>query len=256
MKNILCLGDIISTNGCDFIRKKLPSFKRDNNIDIVIANGENSADRNGISPQSADHLFDSGVDIITTGNHVFKRKDVYDYLERNDCVIRPANYPKGTVGNGYYLYDGGSFSLLVINLLGVAFLEPLRCPFEVADEIIAKSDTKNIIIDFHAESTGEKKALAHYLDGRISLLYGTHTHVQTADEQILPKGTAYITDIGMTGAINSILGIVPECIITRYKNRMPTIFEVDTGKTQIDGIFVSLNEKTGKCSEIKRINIS
>lgn len=255
MKKILCLGDIVSTNGCDFLRKKLPSYKRDNDIDIVIANGENSAERNGVSPESADSLFASGVDIITTGNHVFKKKEIYSYLERNESLIRPANYPKGTVGNGYCLYDGGSFSILVINMLGVAFLEPLRCPFEVADEIISKFDTKNIIIDFHAESTGEKKSLAYYLDGKISLLYGTHTHVQTSDEQILPKGTAYITDIGMTGGINSILGIVPECVINRYKNRMPTIFEVDTGKTQIDGIIVMLDEKTGKCNEIKRVNI-
>lgn len=245
----------MSSNGCDFLRKKLPNFKRENNIDIVIVNGENSAVGNGISPQSADDLFVSGADIITTGNHVFKKKEIYSYLEQNESVLRPANYPKNTVGNGYYLYDGGSFSLLVISMLGVAFLEPLRCPFEVADEIISKFDTKNIIIDFHAESTGEKKSLAYYLDGKISLLYGTHTHVQTADEQILPKGTGYITDVGMTGGINSILGIKPECIIKRYKDRLPTVFEVDEGKSQIDGIIVTIDEKNGKCSEIKRINI-
>lgn len=252
---IFIIGDIISQIGCDFLRERLPSFKRDKKIDIVIANGENSAVGNGILPSSANFLLDSGVDVITTGNHVYKRREIYSYLDENEQVIRPANFPDSCNGKGYFLYDGGSYQLLVINLLGVSFMEPLESPFDTVDKILNNVNAKYTIVDFHAEATGEKKALGYYLDGRVSAVVGTHTHIQTADEQLLPKGTGYITDIGMTGPIDSVLGVASESIIARFKSHMPTKFEIADGRCQLDGVIVDLDEKTGLCNEIKRVNL-
>lgn len=257
LMKIFIIGDVISQIGCDFLREKLPQFKHSEHIDIVIANGENSAVGNGILPSSATFLLDSGVDIITTGNHIFKRREIYSFLDENEQVIRPANFPDECNGKGYYLYDGGSFQLLVINLLGVSFMEPLNNPFDIIDDILGDNNlkAKYIIVDFHAEATGEKKALGYYLDGRVSAVVGTHTHIQTADEQILPKGTGYITDLGMTGPVNSVLGVSAESIISRYKTHMPTRFEVADGKCQLDGVVVDLDDKTGLCKNIKRVNL-
>ncbi|MEG0691560.1 MAG: TIGR00282 family metallophosphoesterase [Oscillospiraceae bacterium] len=252
---ILMIGDVISQVGCDFLRERLPQFKRDNSIDIVIANGENSAVGNGILPSSATFLLDSGVDVITTGNHVYKRREIYSYLDETPQVIRPANFPCCCNGNGYYLYDGGSFQLLVINLIGVSFMEPVASPFDVIDDILAQVSAKYVLVDFHAEATGEKKALGYYLDGKVSAVVGTHTHIQTADEQILPKGTGYITDLGMTGPIDSVLGVCPDSIIQRFKTHMPTRFEVAEGKCQLDGVILNLDEKNGSCKSITRINV-
>ncbi len=252
---ILMIGDVVSQIGCDFLRERLPQFKRQNSIDVVIANGENSAVGNGILPASATFLLDSGVDIITTGNHVYKRREIYSYLDETPQVIRPANFPDCCNGNGYYLYDGGSYQLLVINLIGVSFMEPVNNPFVVIDDILAEVKAKYVLVDFHAEATGEKKAMGYYLDGKVSAVVGTHTHIQTADEQVLPNGTGYITDLGMTGPIDSVLGVCPENIITRFKTHMPTRFEVAEGKCQLDGVMLTLDEKTGLCKSITRINL-
>ena len=252
---ILMIGDVVSQIGCDFLRERLPQYKREHAIDIVVANGENSAVGNGILPSSATFLLDSGVDVITTGNHVYKRREIYNYLEETPQVIRPANFPTSCAGNGYYLYDGGSFQLMVINLQGVSFMEPLSSPFEVVDDILSKVSAKYILVDFHAEATGEKKALGYYLDGRVSAVVGTHTHIQTADEQILPQGTGYITDLGMTGPIESVLGVSPQSIITRFKTHMPTRFETAEGNCQLDGVVLELDPKTGGCNAITRINL-
>lgn len=252
---ILMIGDVISQIGCDFLREKLPQFKRENAVDIVIANGENSAVGNGILPTSATFLLDSGVDVITTGNHVYKRREIYSYLDETEQVIRPANYPDCCNGKGYYLYDGGSFQLMVINLLGTSFMEAVDNPFDVVDSILEKESAKYILVDFHAEATGEKKAMGYYLDGKVSAVVGTHTHIQTADEQILPKGSGYITDLGMTGPIDSVLGVCPESIITRFKTHMPTRFETAEGRCQLDGVLLTLDEKTGLCKSITRVNL-
>ncbi|MFZ2539485.1 MAG: TIGR00282 family metallophosphoesterase [Oscillospiraceae bacterium] len=252
---ILMIGDVVSQIGCDFLRERLPQFKRENSIDIVIANGENSAVGNGILPASANFLLDSGVDVITTGNHVYKRREIYSYLDENPQVIRPANFPDCCNGKGYYLYDGGSYQLLVINLIGVSFMEPVNSPFDVIDDILTQVSAKYVLVDFHAEATGEKKAMGYYLDGKVSAVVGTHTHIQTADDQILPKGTGYITDLGMTGPIDSVLGVCPESIITRFKTHMPTRFEVAEGKCQLNGVILTLDEKKGLCKSIIRINL-
>lgn len=255
MRKILCIGDVISQIGCDYLKLKLPGYRHENGIDVVMANGENSAVGNGILPVSADFLLTCGVDVITTGNHVFKRREILPYFENSDCVIRPLNYPSSCIGRGSYIYDGGGFSVAFVNLLGTAFMEAMDCPFDVIDAFLEKNETKIVVVDFHAEATGEKKAMAYYLDGRVSLLVGTHTHIQTNDAQILPQKTGYITDLGMTGPIHSVLGVVPENIIARYKTKMPTRFETAEGECRLEGVVAEIDEKTGSCISIEAIRI-
>lgn len=253
---IMMIGDVIAQTGCDFLRAHLPAVKRLYGVDVVIANGENSAVGNGILPHSADFLLDSGVDVVTTGNHAYKRREIYAYLDETPQVIRPANYPPGSPGNGYYLYDGGSFTLLVVNLLGVSFLEPLENPFDTIERILRENPARYTVVDFHAEATGEKRAFGFYLDGRVSVVAGTHTHVQTADEQVLPKGTGYITDLGMTGPIQSVLGVNPECIIHRLRTHMPTRYEVSEDEPcAMEGAIFTLDERSGLCVDVERVQI-
>jgi len=253
--NILCIGDVIGSGGLACLVKHLPSLKKTKGIDVVIVNGENSSDSNGITPDSANALFSAGIDVITTGNHVWRRREIYSYLDENEFIIRPANYPKTSPGKGFCVLDFGSFQLAVINLLGTVYTESLACPFETADNILAELPTKNIIVDFHAETTSEKRALAEYLDGRITALFGTHTHVQTADEQILKKGTGFITDLGMTGPSDSVLGVKTDIIIERLKNKMPGRFELADGECQINGIIFEISPKDGKTARVERVNI-
>lgn len=257
---ILMIGDIISQVGCDFLRRKLPQIKLESNVDFVVANGENSAVGNGILPTSAEFILDCGVDVITTGNHVFKRFEIQNYLDEHPQVIRPANFPGEVFGNGYYLYDAGSYTIGVVSLLGTSYMEPLMCPFKTMDLILEEisqrvGGCKYILVDFHAEATGEKKALAYYLDGRVSAVVGTHTHVQTADEQILDKGTGFITDLGMTGPYKSVLGVNPNCVINRLKTHLPTRFEVADSACQLEGVLLDLSSKTGLCEKITRVQV-
>lgn len=257
--NILSIGDIVSSEGCGFLRSKLPRLKKEKNIDIVIANGENSADGNGILPHSANHIFSSGVDIITTGNHAFRRKEIYSLFNENDYLIRPANYPNNTTpGKGYCILDLRFTKICVINLMGTIYLENLNCPFRTIDEILDLDEVKDTdikIVDFHAEATAEKRALGFYLDGRVSAIYGTHTHIQTADECILENGTAYITDLGMTGVINSVLGVTKETSIARMKNKLPIRFEQAKGPCKMDCILTNIEYKSGKALSIERLQI-
>lgn len=255
MLNVLFIGDVIGQPGCEFLRERLPQLKKQYQVDIAIVNGENSAVGNGILPGSADYLLDSGADVVTSGNHVFKRWEISDYLEEHPQVIRPANYPSCCPGNGYYLYDGGSYQFCVINLLGNVFMEPIENPFYKLDFILKTVKANYYFVDFHAEATGEKKALAYYVDGRVSGFVGTHTHVQTADEQILPGGTGFISDVGMTGPKESVLGINPQNVIHRYLTHMPTRFEVQNIPCQLNGVLMQIVKKTGKCNKIQRINL-
>ena len=191
--NILAIGDVVGSTGCEFLRSRPPTLKKLKGIDLVIANGENSADGNGILPASADHLFDSGVDVITTGNHTFRRKEIYEYLDRRENIIRPVNYPEGTPGRGVCIYDMGRIQVAVVNLMGTVFMENLSVPFYKLDEIVKAPDLPRIVLgDFHADATWEKRALAFYADGRGSGIYGTLTHVQLVDELLMPKQTAHI----------------------------------------------------------------
>ena len=251
--NILFLGDVIGEAGCKLVQRTLPELKRKHQVDVCIINGENSAEGNGITPDSADMLFSAGADVITTGNHVLRRREVYDLLDRQTGVIRPANYHKSVPGSGVYMVDLLRWQLCVINIQGQTYMEPCDNPFEKMDELLKNISTKNIFVDFHAEATSEKIAMGHYLDGRVSAVIGTHTHVQTADERILPNSTAYMTDAGMCGGKNSVLGVKKELIIKRFIDHMPVRHEYDPKDCEIHGCLVSVDEKTGKAQKIQRI---
>ncbi len=253
---ILAIGDIVGSIGCRYLREQLPALKKREGIDLVIANGENSADGNGFTPSSAEYIFSSGVDVITGGNHTFRRRESYDTLENCPSLIRPANYPSTAPGRGYTVYDLGSRQAAVINLMGCMFMEALDDPYAVIERILREIDTPIILLDFHAEATAEKLALAYYLDGRISAMFGTHTHVQTSDERILPGGTGYITDVGMTGPYESVLGVKPELSIRKFKDKLPVRFELADGRCRMDCILFTIDEKTGRTTAVKRMEFS
>ena len=236
--------------------KKLPDFRRRNNIDVCIANGENSAKGNGVTPKSCNMMLDSGVDLITLGNHTYKRVEIMDYLDRDVPVVRPYNYPDGAPGRGVGIIDKGRYRVAVINMLGTVFSEPLGNPFSAIDNALKETDgCKTVIVDFHAEATAEKKALGYYLDGRVSAVFGTHTHVMTADATIMPKGTAYITDIGMTGPKQSVLGVKPEISIEWLRTGMPARFDTAEGECMMNGCVFEFDNKTGKAISIEPVTI-
>ena len=257
---LLAIGDVCGSIGCDEVRRILPGLKKSKKIDMVIINGENSADGNGVLPESAEALFACGADVITGGNHSLRRKQVYDYLDENEFILRPHNLPDAETGKGICLVDLGYATVAVINLSGKIYLERsgASCPFKAADELIEQAKeagAKVIAVDFHAEATSEKRALALYLDGRISAFFGTHTHVQTADEQILNEGTGYITDLGMTGPINSVLGVKSEIIINRLKDGDPSKFRLADGECSLCGCIFDIDVKSGRTVGIERIAI-
>ncbi len=255
--NILAIGDVVAKVGCNFLRDKLSKLKEIKEIDLVIANGENSADGNGITPYSAKQLFSAGVDVITTGNHAFRRKEVYEELNRNPYIIRPINYPKRTTpGKGSCIINVKGINVRIINLIGNVYIDSFACPFLAMDEILEKDKEPIItIVDFHAEATAEKRAMGFYLDGRISAIFGTHTHIQTADQTILEKGTGYITDLGMTGTIDSVLGVKKELSIRKMKEKMPVRFETSIGECKMDCVVFNIDEQTGKTKAISRLQI-
>lgn len=254
--NILVLGDVVSDTGCEFVRKKLPAFKKLKGIDFCIANGENSASGNGVTPYSADYLFTSGVDVITLGNHTYKRREVYDYLDDCEEIIRPYNFPSVNPGKGYTIVDIGFCKIAVISLMGVMFMESLDNPFNAIDKALKEiqGETNIILVDFHAETTSEKKAMGFYLDSRVSAVFGTHTHVLTADNRVLSGGTGYITDIGMCGVIDSVLGVDTNTIINKFKTNMPARFDSAKGNCMINGCIFTIDEKTGKCTHTEIVN--
>lgn len=255
---ILAVGDVCSDAGCNRLLSALPRFKKENGVDFTVVNGENSAASNGISKQSAELLLSAGADVISGGNHTLNRKDFRPLLDENERLLRPHNLPNAEYGSGYCIVDMGFAKIAVINLLGQIYLDMpgAENPFLCADTLInkAKADGANIIlVDFHAEATSEKRALGFYLDGKVSALFGTHTHVQTNDAQVLPKGTAYITDLGMSGAVNSVLGIEPEIIIERLKNGEKGRFVSAEGESVIEGMLFEVDMKSGKALWAKAV---
>ena len=257
---ILTVGDVCGSIGCEYVRKVLPALKKNKNIDAVIINAENSADGNGTTRESAEYLLNLGAHTLTGGNHSLRRPEFYDFLDQSDCVLRPHNLGDDKSGKGYCLLDFGRTLVAVINLSGKIYLEKMNadCPFKCADELVEKGKqdgAKIIIVDFPAEATSEKRALGLYLDGKVSAFFGTHTHIQTADEQILQNGTGYITDIGMTGPIDSVLGVKKEIIINRLKSNDMSKFELANGECSLNGCIFEIDEKTGKTTRIERINI-
>ena len=254
--NILIIGDIVGQSGVNKIKNDLPNLIKEKNIDFVIANGENSSDGMGITSKIFKELIACGVNVITMGNHTWGKKDIFNIID-NKNLIRPANYPKDIPGNGYGIFDYNGKKIAVINLIGRASMNVLSDnPFIKADEIInkIKDETDIIIIDFHAEATAEKIAMGYNLENRVSCVFGTHTHVQTADEKILDSGMAYITDVGMTGPSESVLGLKKEIAVHRFKTGEWTHYECSTNKAIFNAIEIEYDDNTKKAVSIKRIN--
>ncbi len=252
---LLLIGDVVGKVGRRALRQTLPALVGGEEIDLVVANGENAAGGIGITVRTAEEIFQAGVDCITTGNHVWKKKEITGYLEAEPRIVRPANYPPGVPGRGGALIETkGGVPVGVINLQGRVFMQPIDCPFRVALREVEwlKPRAKVIIVDFHAEATSEKIALGWFLDGKVSAVVGTHTHVQTADERILPGGTAYITDLGMTGPTDSVIGMRREGIIARFLDGLPQPFEVAGNGVELQGVVVEIAE-TGQATTIRRI---
>lgn len=255
--NILVLGDVVNSEGCQFLRKNLSAFKKLKAIDFCIANGENSADGNGITPDSAQSLFSAGVDFITTGNHVYRRKEIYDLLDESGFIIRPCNYPSQNPGAGSQIVDCGFYSIGIINVMGTMYMENLENPFHAVTREIEKiRDKTNIIfVDFHAEATSEKKALGFFLDGKVTAMFGTHTHVLTADNTVLQGGTGYITDVGMCGVKESVLGVDKNIIIEKFRFNMPARFDKAQGRAMANGCIFTVDRQSGKCTSTELVSL-
>ncbi len=254
--NILAVGDTVGSSGVRHLTEKLWSIRKYYDIDLTIVNGENSADGNGMLPQSADDLIAAGADVVTGGNHSFRRREVYSYLDDSKACIRPANMPSTAPGFGYSIYESGGKSTLVINLLGTVYMESLESPFICVDRILEQNRGKYdfAVVDIHAEATSEKAALARYLDGRVNIVFGTHTHVPTADTRILPKGTGFVTDLGMVGVSESILGVSCDTIIEKFLTHMPTRFNQAEGEVIADAVVFGIDRESGKCVSVERIS--
>ncbi len=254
---ILVVGDIVGEGGVKKLQETLPNLKKDKNIDFVIVNGENSADGMGITHKIFRNIIESGADVVTMGNHTWGKKDIFNFIDDFQLLV-PANYPKGVVGNRYGVYEAKGKKIGVINLLGRTGMNVLtENPFIIVEEIINKIKSKAdiIIIDFHAEATAEKIAMGYHLDGKVNILFGTHTHVQTADEKIMEKGTGYITDIGMTGPINSVIGMDVKASIKRFKTTLPEKYRVAEGKNMFNGCIFDINDENCRVEKIERIKL-
>ena len=254
---ILIIGDVVGSVGVEHLKSKLRRVKDTlGGIDLTVANGENASEIHGVSAAAAREIFDAGVDLITLGNHTYGRKDICALLSDEQNIIRPANYPPLCPGGGYTTLNVDGYRILCMNVLGTALMEPLACPFETIDKILdrEKGGYDLSLLDVHAEATSEKIALARYFDGRINIIFGTHTHVPTADEQILPHGTAYITDVGMTGPVNGVIGSDADSVIERFRTRIPTRFTVADGEVKANCLLVEIDPETKKVEKVRRVN--
>ncbi len=263
---ILFIGDIVGSPGRQIVREDLGHLIAEQRIDLAIANCENAASGFGITPRLADELLAAGVEVLSGGNHIFDRKEILDYIPHQPRLVRPANFPPGVPGSGLFVgasKAGVSFALL--NLQGRVFMASTDCPFRTADRELEKlsalasgngaSGVKVILVDFHAEATSEKQAMGWYLDGRVTAVIGTHTHVATADEQVLPKGTAYITDVGMTGPHDSVIGMNKQAMVRRFLDSLPARFEVAESDTRLNAVVIDADESTGLARSISRIHL-
>ena len=257
--NVLCIGDIVGRPGRRIIADKLKALVGERDIDCVIVNAENAAGGSGLTPQIYDKLMKYGVNLITLGDHTYRKRDIIKTLETADNIVRPANMSANAAGKDFAIYKTGKGPTVgVTALIGRLFMKPADCPYNAADRILPQLAQKAdiIVVDFHAEATSEKIAMGYHLDGRVSLCFGTHTHVVTADEKILPKGTAYITDIGMTGAHESILGRSIESVLKSFRTQMPYPFQIATGDVKMNAVLATIDSNTKKAEHIERIAIS
>jgi metallophosphoesterase (TIGR00282 family) len=253
---ILFVGDIVGQPGRLALRARLDRLVDQHRVDLVVANGENAAAGFGLTPDIARELFDAGVDVITSGNHIWDKRDIFPYLDAEPHLLRPANYPAGAPGRGSGVFStAAGVRVGVLNLEGRVFMNNLECPFRTADLQVAelRRQTPIILVDFHAEATSEKAAIGHYLDGRVSAVVGTHTHVQTADDQILPGGTAYLTDAGMTGSLDAVIGIRKELAIERFLTQLPVRFEVAKKAPALCGVLFDVDAASGRALGVLRI---
>lgn len=253
--NILAIGDIVGLGGVKELQKRLPKIKKDYNIDFCIVNGENAAEGMGITEKNFNDILQAGADVVTMGNHTWGKKDIFNFID-HPKLIRPANYPEGVPGKGYNIFTCKNKKIAVINAMGRAEINIMTDnPFLVTQKIVdkIKSHSDIIILDFHAEATAEKKAMGYFLDGKITAMFGTHTHIQTADEQILPNGTAYITDIGMTGPKNSIIGMDKEAALKRFLTSLPERYKIACGEAILNGVVFKVNDENNKIEDIIRI---
>lgn len=256
---ILFIGDVVGSPGREMVSDYVPKLKDKYKPQVTIINGENAASGKGITEKIYKQFLNVGAQVVTLGNHAWAKRDIFEFIDDAPHLLRPANFPANNPGKGLTFININGLEVAVINLQGRTFLPATDCPFKKADELIekAKQRTSLIFVDFHAEATSEKQAMGWYLDGRVSVVVGTHTHTQTADERILPQGTAFITDVGMTGPYDSILGVEKETIINRFLDGLPVKFEVDTnGSNQLNGCFIKVDKNTGKATKIERIMIN
>lgn len=251
---ILMLGDIIGKPGRQAVKSVVPGLRRQHRLDMVIANAENAAGGLGLTPATAQELLSAGVDVLTSGNHIWDKKEIIPYLEKDVPLIRPLNYPQGVPGRGYLVRHG----VLVVNLMGRIFMDNLDCPFRGMDKLLAElvDRPRIVVVDFHAEATSEKGAMGWYLDGRVSAVLGTHTHVGTTDARILPGGTAFVTDVGMVGPIDSIIGDDKEAVIRRFLTRLPHRLSVGRGQVLLSSVMVEVEGATGLARDIQRLNLT
>lgn len=255
---VLMVGDVVGRSGRYFFTEQTSELRQQKKIDMVIVNGENAAHGKGLTPNIFAELISGGADVVTTGNHIWDNSSVLQIIDTEPFLLRPANYPEGAPGKGFCIYPVGKKKVGIINMSGRTFMQPpMDCPFRLGDKILKfiEKDCDIILIDFHAEATSEKLALANYFDGRVTAVVGTHTHVQTADEKILPNGTAYITDLGMVGAENSILGMTVEPVIKRFVTGRPSKFEVAEGAAVYCALLIDIDDKTNKAVNVKRIRV-
>ncbi|HKY04649.1 MAG TPA: TIGR00282 family metallophosphoesterase [Blastocatellia bacterium] len=253
---VLIIGDIVGKPGRQILAESLRRLKDRFEIEFVVANAENAAAGAGVIPRVGEEIIKAGVDVMTSGNHIYDKKEVIQYIEKEPRLLRPANYAPETPGRGVWLgATGAGTPVAVINLQGRVFMPPTECPFRTADRVLSEIGNRAsvIIVDHHAEATSEKWAMGRYLDGRVSVVVGTHTHVQTADEQVLAGGTAYITDLGMTGPHDSIIGVESSLVLNKFLRGMPTRFETATNDARLNGVVVEIDERSGKAISIERV---
>jgi len=252
---VLAVGDIVGRPGRAAWGELGRSLARAHRADFVIVNCENAAGGFGVTPEIAEELLEAGADCLTSGNHIWKHRTIYGYIDEEQRLLRPANFPEGTPGRGLGIYSWSGGEIAVINLMGLVHMDNLECPFRAFDALWeeVRQVTSLVIVDFHAEATSEKAAFANYVDGRASLVFGTHTHVQTADERLLPGGTGFITDLGMTGPEDSIIGVTKEIVIERFLTRLPARFEVPDHPARLCGLVAELDERTGHALNLARI---
>jgi metallophosphoesterase (TIGR00282 family) len=240
---VLFLGDVVGSPGRRAVRETMPLLRERHSPDLVVINGENSAGGMGITERTANDLFAAGADVITTGNHVYRHREAYEFLDRSERVVRPANYPSGNPGRGHTTLEIGGTTVAVVNLSGAVGLTVARSPFDAVDAILERLEADAVIVDFHAEVSSEKVAMGWHLDGRVAAVFGTHTHVPTADGRVLPGGTAHISDVGMTGARTGVLGVKPEQVLHRFITQMPTRFETADEDVWVMGAVVEVNQR-------------